>query len=117
MNDTPVTTETFRVISHAGKDGTKRVGYHCPRCGKFYATGHLTLETDTHVLGSVATAECCGETLALPRTFNGLDELNAFLRLINRNVNGTLMRLIDKNTLVAAHFRPDAIPAEKTTLH
>lgn len=108
MQKAELYTRSFRVIDHSGQSGTWRVGYHCPSCGRFYATARYTLETDDVLLGSGMLTRCCGKELSLPRTFDSVEEITVFLKTLNRNTEGTKAVLIAKKHLIAARFRYDA---------
>lgn len=110
MSEAALRTRSFRVMDHSGQSGRWRAGYHCPSCGKFYATARYTLETDDALLGSGEVARCCDRELSLPRVFERTEEIEAFLTSINRNMGGTRAVLIAKKHVVAARFRPDARP-------
>lgn len=115
MQETALRTSRFRIIDHAGHEGKWRIGYHCPSCGKFYATARYTFETDDALLGSGKSARCCGRELSLPHAFERTEDIETFLRSINRNAGGTRAVLIAKKHVISARFRPDAKP--DTPLH
>ena len=106
-------TGLFKVVSHGfptarGSENVMRLGVHCPKCGKFYAQGQFTLEHDGYVLGKTKSEICCGEERSTPMTFETVEEVERFLRSINRSV-GIEARLIKKSSLDMAHFWPGAI--------
>lgn len=117
METKNLVTQSFSVISYEEKSGKMCAGYHCHICGKFYATGRFTLETETHTLGNGKTATCCGKEYPLPLTFESVEEVSGFLRTLNKNTaTGTPGRLIAKTSLILARFNPASKPPG-TTIH
>jgi hypothetical protein len=83
---------------------SRRVGYHCPDCGSFYAEADYTIESLRYVLGNPAQATCCGKARPTPLAFDSIEHARAFLELFSRLGSRTRVTLILRKALIVAHF-------------
>jgi len=110
MEDSLMNAAIFKIVRHTmGRD--MRLGYHCRICGKFYAGGYYTIESEEYVVGYTEPTACtCGINLPLPRTFENEAAAKEFFSDCARNQ--IIVKLIHKSNLAPAHFNPEAY-AEK----
>lgn len=97
----------FRIVAHThnfSKNGGSRVGYHCPDCKHFYIVGDFSIENATHILGSSERKTCCGKVRPTPHLFCSLEEVRAFVSLLEASGTQKKATLIEKRALIIAHF-------------